>query len=269
MDPGQQQREIGGGPDRQPVFRLTGGHRKARVDGDHGSAVAYRIGKFLHLGVVHVFPEVAADQHDALGIANIGALRRADTFPEGEHVGFFPRPAALGIRRGGDIIGAIGLEQMFEEGAAGAVVKQGDAFRAVLLGDLFHLFGDIVERLVPAGFPEGLFATHVGADQGGAQALFVEVGPQAAGAAGTEPPVAVGIFGVAGDLPGLTVAGMHPAGAFPEADLANRRGSGNAAAGQRCCGIRRKQIAAEGFKQPAAKGQSSQSQSADFNKIPP
>ena len=61
---------------------------------------------------MHIFPNMGADQHKAIGIADIRRLRRAYTRSEGGSEADLTRPAALGIGRGNDICGSISFEQV-------------------------------------------------------------------------------------------------------------------------------------------------------------
>jgi len=59
----------------------------------------HRLRELLHLRVVHVLAQVRADQHQAIGIPDVGRFGRADAGTEGEQEADVARAAALRIRR--------------------------------------------------------------------------------------------------------------------------------------------------------------------------
>ena len=83
VHPRQNQRQVGAGFDRQVVVRLARGDREPRINDNEPGAAADGGGEFLHLRVVHVFAEMRADEHQTLGVGDVGALRRTDVLAEG------------------------------------------------------------------------------------------------------------------------------------------------------------------------------------------
>ena len=149
VHPGEQQREVGPRLDRQVVLRLARRDREARVGDDDRRAAADRVGELLHLRVVHVLAEVRADEDEAAGVLDVGALGRADRLPEGQLEAHVARAAALGEGRGGGVRRAEGLHRVLEERPAEAVAEEGDRLRAVLGLDLQHLLGDVARAPRP------------------------------------------------------------------------------------------------------------------------
>jgi hypothetical protein len=74
VHPGEQQREVRTRLHGQVVLRLARRNRESRVRHDDRRTVAVRLRELLHLRVVHVLAEVRADQHQAAGIADVGAF---------------------------------------------------------------------------------------------------------------------------------------------------------------------------------------------------
>ena len=58
IHPAEQQRNVGTGPDREPVLGLAGRDREAWVDGDQRRVVVDRVRERLYLSVVQVFANV-------------------------------------------------------------------------------------------------------------------------------------------------------------------------------------------------------------------
>ena len=229
VGPGQQQRDVGAGLHRQPVFGLAGGHREARVDHDHRHLAFHRLRELLHLRVVHVLAQVRADQHQAVGVLDVGGLGRADAGAVGEHVAHVARTAALGVGRTGVVDDAPALEHMLEEALAETVVEQGHRFRAVLGLDLVHLLGHEAECFVPAHGLPFLLAAFAHAHERLAQAVGVVVRAHGTGATRAKPAHALRVLGVAFELPQLAVAQICDAAAAPEAHLAEGRDRGHGA----------------------------------------
>ena len=223
VHPGEEEREVGAGLDRQVVLRLAGRDREARVDDDEARARVHRLGELLHLRVVHVLAEVRADEHEAARVPDVGALGRADLLAERQVEADVARAAALREGRRRDVRRAVGLERVLEEGAAEAVREQRDRLRAVLRLDRLHLLGDVAERLVPGHLRPHVLAAPLAADERRLQAIVVEVGADAAGAARAEAAPAQRVVRVALDLPELAVLDVGDRPALPEADVAEGR----------------------------------------------
>jgi hypothetical protein len=79
---------------------------------------------------------------------------------------------------------------VLEEARAGAVLPQGDRFRAVLGGDPLHLPGHVVECLVPGDGLELLLASFTCADEGLRDAIGIVVRADGGGAARAQAPLA-------------------------------------------------------------------------------
>ena len=236
VHPRQQQRQIGAGLDRQPVLGLAGGDGEARVDHDHRHAPLDRLGKLLHLRVVHVLAQVRADQHQAVGALDVGRLGRADAAAEGQLEADVARAAALRIRRPGVVDDAVALQHVLDETLPEAVVEQRDRLRTVLGLDLGHTLGDVAEGHVPADGLPLLLAALADAQQRLADAVRVVVRTDGAGAARAQPAVALRVLRIALELPQLAVAHVGDATAAPEAHLAES-GNGRHRAGRRRRGL--------------------------------
>ena len=143
VHPREQQREVGAGPDRQPVLGLARGDREARVDDDDRDAPLHRLRELLHLRVVHVLAQVRADEHEAVGVGDVGRLGRAQAGAERQREPDVARTAALRVRRAGEVDRAPALQDVLEEALPDAVRDGGDGFGAVLRLDLLHLLGDV------------------------------------------------------------------------------------------------------------------------------
>ena len=189
---------------------------------------ADRVGELLHLRVVHVLAEVRADEDQAAGVPDVGALGRADRLAEGQLEAHVARAAALGEGRGRRVGRAEGLERVLEEGPADAVAEEGDRLRAVLGLDLLHLLGDVAEGLVPGDLGPLLLAAHARAQERRAQPVGVEVGADAAGAARAEAAARERVVGVALDLPQDAVPHGGDRVALPEAEVAEGRDGADA-----------------------------------------
>ena len=223
VHPGEEEREVGPRLDRQVVLRLARRDREARVGDDDRRAAADRVGELLHLRVVHVLAEVRADEDEAAGVLDVGALGRADRLPEGQLEAHVARAAALGERRGGGVRRAEGLQRVLQERPAEAVAEEGDRLRTVLGLDLLHLLGDVPEGLVPGDLGPLLLAADAGAEERGAQAVGVEVRADAARAPRAEAAPGQGVLGVALDLPEDAVPHGGDRVALPEAEVAEGR----------------------------------------------
>jgi len=109
---------------------------------------------------------------------------------------------------------------VLEEVAADAVAEEGDGLGPVLRGDPLQPRGDVVERLAPGHRGPLLPPALALPDQGGAQAVGVVVGADAAGASRAEPAAREGIVGIALDLPEAAVLLGRDRSALPEAEVA-------------------------------------------------
>jgi hypothetical protein len=224
VHPGQQQRQIGAWLDRQVVLRLARRHGEPRVDNDDGRAAADGVGELLCLGVVHVLAQVGADEHQALRVSDVGALRRPDFLSEGQGKAHVPRPATLGEGRRGDVRRSERPDRVLEEGAADAMREQRDRFGTVPRLDLLHLPGDHVQGLVPRDRGPFLLAPARvrAANERCLQAVRVEMGPDATGTPRAQPATAQRILRVPLDLPELPLLHVRDGAALPEADVAER-----------------------------------------------
>ena len=90
------------------------------------------VGELLHLAVVHVLAQVRADEDQAAGVGDVGALRGRDLLAEGQLEADVARPAALGVGGRDEIRRAEGLEGVLEEVAADAVAEERERFGPVL-----------------------------------------------------------------------------------------------------------------------------------------
>ncbi len=243
VHPREQQREVGAGPDRQPVLRLARGDGEARVDNDDGDAPLDRAGEFLHLRVVHVLAQVRSDQDQTIGVLDVGRLGRAQAGAEGQHESDIARAAALRVRRTGEIDRTPALQHVLEEALANPVRDGGDRFRAVLRLDLLHPVGDVDEGLVPRHRCPFLLAALPAADQRLLQAIRIVMRADGAGAARAQPAAALRILRVAFELPQLAVANVGDSTAAPETHVAvrgDRRDTlGRSVGGTRDAGKRR------------------------------
>ena len=230
--PGEHQREIGAGPDRQPVLRLARRDREARIDDDDGDASLDRLRELLHLRVVHVLAQVLADQGEAVRVRDVDGLGRAEAGAECQREADIAWPAALRERRAGEIDRPPGLERVLDEELANAVVEHRDGLGAVLRLDLVHPLGDVGERLVPGDRGPFLLAARAAADQRLLQAVGVVVRADGTGAARAQPAAALRIARIALELPELPVADMGEPGAAPEAHFTERGGDRDGAGGR-------------------------------------
>jgi hypothetical protein len=158
VHPREEESEVGPGLDREPVARLAGGGRKARVDGDDRRAVRDRGRELLYLGVVHVLAEVRADEGDDARVREVEGLRRSDGRPVRELEADLARAAALAVGRRRDVRRAIGEEEVFEERPSEAVREERDLLGSALPLDLQELLGREVEGRLPGHLLEGLVA---------------------------------------------------------------------------------------------------------------
>ena len=228
VHPGEQQREVRTRLHRQVVLRLARCNREARVRHDDRRAVAVRLRELLHLRVVHVLAEVRADQHQAAGIADVGAFWRTDFLAVRQVEAHVARTAALRKRRSRAVGDAVRPERVLEERAADAVAEQGDRFWPVFRLDRSHALGDVPERLVPGHLDPLFLAACLVPQQRRAQAVGIDAGADAARAAGAEPALAQRIVRVADDLPQAAIANVRDGIALPEADVAVRRNGADA-----------------------------------------
>ena len=224
VHPGEEEREVGPGLDRQPVARLARGGREARIDDDDGRPLGDRAREVLHLRVVHVLAEVRADQREAAAVADVEDLGRADRRSERELEADLARAAALRVRRSGDVGRAVREEEVLEERAAVAVREERDLVRSALLLDLQELLGREVERLLPGDLLEGLVAAlSRPAQERRLQPVRVVEEARSARAARAEPPLRKRVLGVADDLRDAAVLHVREDAALPEAELAEGR----------------------------------------------
>ena len=232
VHPREQQREVGARLHRQVVLRLARGDREAGVGDDDRGAGSDGVSELLHLRVVHVLAEVRADQHQAAGVRDVGALRRADALAVGELEADVARSAALRERRRGDVRAAVCLERVLQERAADAVAEERHRLGTVLGLDLLHAFGDVAERFVPGDLDPRFLAAGLVAHQRRAQAIRVEVGADAAGPPRAKPSPGQRVVRMARDLPEPAVAHVGERVALPEADVAEGRDHARFAAGR-------------------------------------
>ncbi len=221
--PRENEREVGPGPDRQPVLRLRGRDREARVDDDDRDAPLDRARELLHLRVVHVLAEMRADQREAVRVLDVGRLGRAQPRTERQREADVARTPALRERRAREVDRAPRLQHVLEEELADAVVEHRHGLRPVLRLDPVHPLGDVRERLVPGDGRPLFLAALAAADQRLLQAVGVVVRADGAGAAGAQPAAALRILGIADELPEPAVAHVRDARTPPEAHLAERR----------------------------------------------
>ena len=158
VHPRKQQGNIGARLDRQPVFRLARRNREARIDGNQRDVFVDRLGECLHLCVVQVFADVRTQQHDAVRIGHVGALRRARGLAEGQPEANVTGTAALGECGFGMAVRAISAQQMQEMAAAGAMMQHEPSLWPGVVGDALHLLADEIQSLVPGHFLERLSA---------------------------------------------------------------------------------------------------------------
>ena len=236
VHPPEQQREIGAGRNRQPVFRLARGHREARIDDNDRDAPLDCVGEFLHLRVVHVLAQVRSDQHETIGVLDVGRLRRAEAGAERQRETDVARTSALRVRGAGEVDRAPALQHVLEEALADPVRDGGDRFRAVLRLDLLHPVGDVDESFVPGHRRPLLLATLAAADQRLLQPIRVVVRADGAGSARAEPAAALRVLRVAFELPQLAVADVRDSAAAPETHFAES-GYGRDALGRRVGGV--------------------------------
>ena len=133
------------------------------------------------------------------------------------------RAAALRERGRGDVGDAVRLERVLEEVPPRPWLKSATASGPYSRLDLLQLLGDEAERLVPGDLGPLLLAAHARAHQRRAQAVGVEVGADAAGAARAQPAARERVVGVALDLPEDAVADRRDRVALPEAQVAEGR----------------------------------------------
>jgi hypothetical protein len=184
---------------------------------------ANRLGEFLRLGVVHVLAQVRADEHQAAGVADVGALRRADVFAEGQRETDVTRTAALREGRRGDVRRAERLERVLQDGAADAVREECDGLRAMPRLDRLQAVGHAVEGFVPCDLRPLLLATLLTPDERVSQAIRIEMRAHPAGATRTQAAAAQRVFGVPLDLPESAVLHGGDGAALPETDVAEGR----------------------------------------------
>ena len=158
VHPGQEEGDVGSRLDGQPISRLARGGGKARIHHHQLGAPIEGRGQFLHLGIVHVLPQVASDQGDASGVLDIDVFRGAHALAIGQPEPHFPRTAALGVGRRCDVGGPMGHDQVLEPGASVAVGKQGQGFGSVFLFHFEEVFRYFVQGLFPRNLFELLFA---------------------------------------------------------------------------------------------------------------
>ena len=146
VEPGEGQRQVGTGAQRQPEVGLGGGLREARVDDDHLHPLGLELGDVVHLG----HPggsRVLAPEHQAAARAHV-QLEGAPAVDGGLH------------HEGGDpaqvrVVEAVrGAEQVHEaptRPVVGALGSPGSRHRLgpVLLADLEEPVADLAQRLVP------------------------------------------------------------------------------------------------------------------------
>jgi len=104
-------------------------------------SLADAVGHLLHLGVVHVLAQVAADEHQHPGVLYVHRLGRADDRAEGQIESHLTRPATLRVGRRGYVGRAIGIGQVLEPRAPIAMIEQGQGLGSVLLLHLEELPG--------------------------------------------------------------------------------------------------------------------------------
>ncbi len=80
---------------------------------------------------------MAANQCDAASILDVNRFRRADAISEGEEIANLARTTALRIRGGGNVVRAIGLQQMFEPRSAKPVTEERYRLGTVLFANPF------------------------------------------------------------------------------------------------------------------------------------
>ncbi len=231
VHPRQQQGEVGARLDRQPVLRLARRHRVARVDHDDRDPARHRVGELLHLQVVHVLAEVRTDQHQAVGVLDVGRFGRAEALAVGQVEADVARAAALCERGAGHVDAPVALQHVLDEAHADAVVQHGDRFRPVRALDLLHAVGDVRQRLVPGRRLPRVLAAFAGPDQRRAQAVRIVDRARRAAAARAQPSAALRVDGIALELPHLAVAHRGEAGTAPEAHLAEGRNGRDLAGG--------------------------------------
>ena len=107
VHPRQQQCEVGPGLDRQPVVRLGGRYREARVHGNQRGVAVQGLGERLHLCVVQVFADVRAEQNNTARVGHVGTLRRACRFPDCQAEADVAWPTALRERGFGAAVRSI------------------------------------------------------------------------------------------------------------------------------------------------------------------
>jgi hypothetical protein len=122
---------------------------------------------------------------------------------------------------------------VLEKRSADAVAVHGDRFRSVFRLDRLHALGDVPERLVPGHLDPLFLAARLVAQQWRAQAIRVEMGADAARAAGAEPALAQRIVRVADYLPQLSISNVREGVALPEADVTERGNGVNAGRARR------------------------------------
>ena len=223
VHPREHEGEIRSRLDRQVVLRLARSNREPRIDDDEARPGVHRLGKLLHLRVVHVLAEMRADEHETAGVADVGPLGGADLLAERQVEADVARAAALGERRCRDVRRAVGLDRVLEERAAEPMREERDGLGAVPGLDGLHLLGDVGERLVPGDLRPDVLAAPPAPDERGLQPVVVEVRADASGAPGTQAAAAQGVVRVALDLPELPVLDVGNRAALPEADVAEGR----------------------------------------------
>lgn len=149
VNPRQQERRVGPGPDGHPRPRLRGRRREARVHHDEVCLPIHHLGEVLNLRVVHVLAEVRPDEHHAVRIGHVEHFGRSRVGTERQIERHVPRPAALRERRSADVGRPERLEQVLEPRGSGPVIEHRDRLRPVLLLQLVELLRDEPERLVP------------------------------------------------------------------------------------------------------------------------
>jgi hypothetical protein len=198
--PGQEESNVGSRLDLQPDIGSQGSRGPSRVHDDQVGAIRVGGDQFLNLEVVHVLPEVGANQHEAIGVLYVNGFRRLQCMPEGQLVAHFARGLALVIGRVGVVACSHRFGQMLEVCLGCTVGEECDGTRPVRFDDLTESAAYLSVGLIPAGLPKDGFTSLVHTDLGLRKAIVVLVESDPANTSRTELATAEGVAGNRADV---------------------------------------------------------------------
>ena len=164
MDDGKVQRVVAVRAHLPVTGGLAGGEAGARIDVGAAHPVRQRRHEGLGLLDHERFDDVAAVQHEVLGVLQVEHERLMAEAVDRPR-GVVDVAAAAGV-----VVEVVRRAQRLHEGPGQVVerstaIRQRDAARTELVDRLVQLAGDVIERLVPRHAPPLAAATRAGADQ--------------------------------------------------------------------------------------------------------